>query len=1047
MTAEKTAKIRSLLFTSAAAIACMSAPGLALAQSAAAKTTTAAASKDVEVGELVVTGSRIPQPNIEQPTPVSVVSSAQIQNSGVTNLGDLLSQVPALGFNGSVRGAENGGQNSGLDIPNLRNLGAQRTLTLVDGQRHVAGNAGAAGVDLNSIPPTLVDHVEVTTGGSSAIYGSDAVTGVVNIITKKHLNGVQADFSYGTEDSSGGKSSYRGALSIGGDFQDGRGNVVFSLIYDHSDAIASNDIKGLKNAGTIVNFGDCATPKPLNAAAPCTPKPNDGIPDAFIVNNVGSELIGQNGVLIIGGAGGTNIGFDAAGNPVIQPLRQGTNNNAFGQLPFPCASCFFGNDFIYILPEITRKGFFTNVHYDLTPNIQLTLDGKYVRTENFTVFQPSFVFGSISPNDGLAKTFSTVIAPDNAFRTVAINNFINAATGANQNAKSLTYADFIGPARGDTTTRETYRLVGGINGKFNIPGFEVHYDGALNYGETDNSFVDHGELLPGNFRASLDSVIDPATGKPACRINVPSAQPVGFTAPTGITQAANKCVPFNPFGQQNGADFFNWAEATLGESAKLTQEVVNANFSLDTSQFLNLPGGPISAAFGTEYRKETSVNVNDPLALQGLTFRAAAPTAPGDFNVVEGYLELKAPLLKHQFLAEDLSVGGAVREAHYRPFGDVNTWNANFSWEPFAHDLNGWMMPLSGLRFRGTASSATRAPNIDEAFRPISPGFANITDPCDAQNIGLNVNRAANCAALGIPVGFHAQTAQSINTITSGGDVNGANNLRNETAHTWTLGMTYQPDWFNGFVFTADYYNINIINAITLPAIQTVINNCVDAPGLNQQFCSLITRVPGSDPTRGFNLQTVSAQFLNAAAVRTHGVDFQAAYSHNVADWTEKLGPLSRLDGRLSAALLVGWVQANRTVPFQQFPNIQNVNEGRANSVAGPIPSERGTLDLNYSQDALTVGIRTRYVSRSALFNRDGTQVEHCEALSPCQIPAKAYSDVNFSYKLKSLGYDVEVYGGVKNIFNTQIPLGGFTTAAEYEIFGTTGFLGVRLKQ
>jgi iron complex outermembrane recepter protein len=1031
--------LRTTLLASVATAACLTVPGLAFAE----QTSNQAAAKGAEVGELIVTGSRIPQPNLEQPTPVAVLSNVAIQQSGAANLGDVLSQIPALGFSGSIRGIENGGQNSGLDIPNLRNLGTNRTLTLVDGQRHVPGAAGSAGVDLNSVPPTLVDRVEVTTGGASAIYGSDAVTGVVNIITKKNLNGVQADFQYNSA-FAGIDKGYNASISVGNDFQDGRGNAVFSIIYDHSDAVSSDQVKGLKNAGTIVNFADCAVPKPLNAAAPCTPKANDGIPDAFIVDNVGSELIGQNGVLILGGAGGVNIGFDAAGNPLVQPFRQGTNNNAFGQLPFPCPSCFFGQDFVNVVPDITRKGFFTNLRYELTPAIELTLDAKYVNTQNSTIFQPSFVFGSISPNDGSNKTFATNILKDNAFRTPALNTFIDNAFGRNLDASSLPFASFIGPPRGDTTTRETYRVVAGANGKFDLPLFEVHYDAALNYGETDDSFIDHGELLPGNFRASLDSVINPATGQPACRINVPSAQPAGFVAPAGITQNPANCVPFNPFGQQNGAAFFNWAEATLNESAKITQEVANMNFRFDTSRFFKLPGGAIDVALGAEYRRETSINQNDALALQGLTFRAAAPTEPGKFDVSEGYLEIRAPLLKNYAFAEELTVGGAVRQAKYNPFGSVNTWDVNFVYEPFGHDFTGIRSIVSGLRFRGTASSATRAPNIDEAFRPISPGFANITDPCDAANIGQNVNRAANCAALGIPTGFRSQTAQSINTVTQGGDVNGGNSLRNETAHTYTLGLTYQPDWFNGFTLTADYYNINIINAITLPLTQTIINNCVDAPGLNQQFCGLITRVPANDPTRPFQLQTVRAQFLNAAALRTHGVDFQATYGHDVASWTEHLGPLDRLDGRLTAAIFANWTQANRNIPFQQFPNIQNINEGRAG-----LPSERGTLNLTYQQGDWTVGYRGRYVSRSATFNRDATQVEHCEAVSPCQIPAQYYSDINFNYKLATQYANAEIYGGINNIFNTQLPLGGFLSAAnssEYEIFGTTGFIGIRIK-
>jgi len=998
-----------------------------------------------DVSELVVTGSRIPRPNADQPTPVSLLSNAEIERSGVTNLGDIISHIPALAFNGSIRGNENGGQNSGLDIPNLRNLGPQRTLTLVDGQRHVAGAAGQAGVDLNSVPPTLVDRVEVTSGGSSAIYGSDAVTGVVNIITKKNIQGVLADISANSALGGSYDRGYNASFSVGSDFQEGRGNVVFSLIYDHSDAVSSDQIKSLKNAGTIVNFADCATPRPLNSPTACTPKTNDGIPDSFIVNNVGSEFVSQNGVISpfgIGSLAGPIIGFTAGGNPLVQPQRLGTNSALFGQLPFPCASCFFGQDFVNIVPEITRKGFFTNLRYDLTPNVQFTVDAKYVNTQNFSIFQPSFVVGSISPNDGSNRTFGINIAPDNAFRTPAINTFINNATGLNLSGRSLPYSAFIGGDRGDKTNRETYRIVTGLNGKFDVPLFEIHYDTALNYGETTNTFSDNGELLPGNFRASLDSVIDPTTGKAACRINVPSAQPAGFTAPTGITQNAANCVPFNPFGQQNSAAFFKWAESTLSESQDITQEVANANFRTDTSQFFKFPGGPLSIALGAEYRQERSTNVNDPLALQGLTFRAAAPTEPGSFNVYEGYIELQAPLLRHNRFAEELTIGGATREAKYNPFGAVNTWDVNVVYEPFAPDLTGWKTPLSGLKLRATASSATRAPNIDEAFRPITPGFANITDPCDAQNIGLNVNRAANCAALGLPAVFHANTNASINTVTEGGLVNGTGSLRNETAHTYTLGLVYQPQWIPSLLFTVDYYNINIINAITLPAIQTIINDCVDGPALNQQFCGLITRVPATEAIRPLNIQTVNAQFLNAAALSTHGADFNVSYAHDVGQWTNNVPVLQHLDGRFTASVLANWTQALRNTPFQQFPNIVNINEATIGN-----PTERGTLDLTYSQGDWTFGYTGRYVSRTALFNRDATRIEHCESISPCQIPAQYYSDIDFKYKLKTTFANMEIYGGVKNIFNTQIPLNGFTTSAEYEIFGATGFLGVRIRQ
>jgi iron complex outermembrane receptor protein len=1041
--------LRNRFAASAAVVALATAFGLAdtaMAQTASPGTPTK--DESTAVGEVIVTGTRLPSAkNLVLPTPVAVIGGKEIQNLGVINLGDALSQVPALGFGGSIRGAEiaaAGDQASGLDTPNLRDLGAQRTLTLVDGQRHVAGAPGTTSVDISSIPPTLVDHVEVTTGGSSAIYGSDAVSGVVNIITKKSLDGIAADFNTVSATDGSYDRGYNASISVGRNFDNGRGNAVFSVLYSHSDAVAADQIKALQNGGQITNQEDC-NPKEANSNPNlCAPVPNDGIPDNILVRNVGSNLISGFGVLddgLFGVPSIPNIGFTAAGVPVVQPGFSGNNNNAFGQLPGNCATCFFQQADEDIVPEITRKGFFTNIHYDVTPHFQLTVDAKYVEEDVTSLAEPSFTFTGLTLNDGTNTFVPTSIAPDNAFRTAAINNFINTASGQNLSGLSLPYSSFIGPSRGDTITRDTARIVVGGNGDFDTPVADFHYNGALNYGQNAQNFEQPGELIDGNFLAALDSVINPATGQAACRINVPSAQGPGFTAPTGLTKPAADCVPFNPFGKPSAASLA-YVEATLDSTALLTQEDFNFNLNFDTSRFFSLPGGPIAIATGVEYHRETSTNDSDALALQGLTFEAAAPTENGEIDNTDIYGEARLPILAHLPMAEALTLDLSVRESYYHPFGAVNTWDAGLTYEPFRRDLTGWAQALSGLKFRATDSDPTRAPDINEAFAPPTPGFAQIIDPCATNNItaaGANKARAANCAALGITQPFNPNTAQSVQVITEGNP-----ELHPETAHTYTLGFVYQPTWIRGVALTVDYYNIDIAGVIETIPVDDILSDCVDAPSINNSFCGDITRAPASTPGgRAFNVTSVIDPTINAGALKTHGVDFQLVYTHNVEQWMEGLGPLKALTGTFTASFDGNWTQANRVLPFQNQPGDQNVLEGTVGT-----PAERGVLNLDYKQDNWDVAWRTRFVSRSETFAvGTGTlALEGCEVISPCQIPAQIYNDLTGSYTFHTPYGTAEVYGGIHNIFDVQIPDFGATFNPEYEIFGRTINLGVRLK-
>ena len=286
------------------------------------------------VQEVVVTGSHIPRPNLEQPTPVSTISQQFIQNAGTPNLGDILAQLPAIGFNNTVRANSNNfGDGAGLSLASLRDLGPNRTLVLVDGQRHVAGDISTNAVDLNSIPTALVDHVEVITGGASAIYGSDAVTGVINIILKKSFEGIEANAEVGGYDEGYGQK-YNASVTAGHSFLDGKLNIAVTGFYTKEAGIDARNVAGAASYGSITNPNDipAGTFDPTYySSGPAIP--NDGIPDNLFVPHVGTEYLARNGVLLNADTFQPQFAFNAAGQLIPVATRTGYNSFAFGQLP------------------------------------------------------------------------------------------------------------------------------------------------------------------------------------------------------------------------------------------------------------------------------------------------------------------------------------------------------------------------------------------------------------------------------------------------------------------------------------------------------------------------------------------------------------------------------------------------------------------------------------------------------------------------------------------------------------------------------------------
>ena len=942
------------------------------------------------VDEIVVTGSRIPRPNLEQPTPVSTVSREAIENAGTQNLGDILAELPALSANATVRGnSDSFGDEGGLNFANLRSLGAARTLTLVDGKRHVGGDAGNAAVDLNAIPAALVDRVEVITGGASAVYGSDAVSGVVNIILKDDYEGGEMTAQYGGAQSGDGKSwSVNGVY--GRNFMDGRLNLTGTLFYDHSDQVLASDIGAIKNWGTILNPDDTG--------------PNDGIPNRLLVPNVLTDYLDENGVILDASTSEIITALTRDGRPVPQQPRLGENSFAFGQFA-DCETCTSLDDYVVLVPKTDRYGSNIRGRFDLTDNVTAYVDAKYVRSEIEDFVQPSFTFGEY------------LIEADNAFITPEI-----AAVVAGRDITFGRFNEDIG-VRTNDITRETYRIVGGLKGQFETGLADFGWDLSYNYGETQNTFEGSGNTIPGNYAAAIDSVVAP-DGTIQCRVNVPSAQYAGYEAPEGMT--GDTCVPFNPFGRQNDAAAIDYVSHDSIRTHTITQEVVSGLFNFDTSKFFNLPGGPLAFAGGFEYRKETSENINDPFVKSGLSETAPQPDAYGEFDVTEGFLEFNAPLLADAPFAYRLSIDGAYRYADYSTVGGAEAWK-----------VGGVYAPVRDITFRGTYSRAVRAPNITEAFLPATAGFFSVTDPCDVDNIDLDPDRTANCAAAGVPGGFDSNTNASIEGVSSGNP-----NLNAEEAESWTAGVVLQPRWMPDFSFTADYYDIQIEDAIALIDAQDIIDNCYDASGgLDQNFCSLFSRGPDG------NIDYVSTTFVNAAALNTKGWDFEVTYSKNLdelaLDHPEMFGGIS---GRITAQLTANYLDELNLFAFADRPDEIDVNKGEIGNPEWSFQSR-----VSYVNGPLSLSWEALYqdeVSRNEVTSTPGVNNE--ERSYPAYVRAQMYHDFTVRYAFENVPYTrgIEVFGGVKNAFDNTLPYGlaGNGESSIYDLYGRQFFGGIRAR-
>jgi len=844
---------------------------------------------------ITVTGSRIARQDFVSNSPIATVSSEQFELTGTVNTESLLNTLPQT-IPGLDRTSNNPG--NGTATVDLRGLGSNRTLVLVNGKRMVPTTQGGS-VDINNIPTALIERVEVVTGGASAVYGSDAVAGVVNFILKDDFEGME--FAAGYELSEEGDAEiFNASLTIGGNFDNGRGNAVLNLAYNDRGEVFQGDrdfaffAQFDDGAGNLFNGGSSGVPEG-RLSGPFD-FDGDGVAD-------GAGIFEPDGTLRL--YDGSVDAYNYAPVNYLQLPQERIQATAFVDYEINehaevYASVLFANN------DVPQQLAATPIFEPRSGTRTFTLDGNpFIAPAAQQIISDATGNGVDTDGDGI-DDLATVGAFGVRRRLLEVGE-------RRSEDKFVAY-------------QVQFGLRGNISGSWD-------YDVYFQEGRVQNSLSQIGNVNVDRFFQSLDLATDSAgqvildgAGNPSC------SDPTGGCAPTNIFGFGN----ISP----EAADFIS-TRVVADQEYEVTNFV--ANVTGDTSGFFELPGGPIGLAFGAEYREEVSdFRPSQDLAVGTISGFNASPPSGGKFDVYGLYAEAYLPILSGVEFAEILALELAARTEEYSTTGNVEAYKVAGEWAP-----------IEDLRFRASFNTAVRAPSISELFSPQGEGFPGSSDPCASGFTGDAALRAL-CEATGVP---SANVGSSLIDLPSGQvrQLSGGNpDLTAEEAETLTVGFVAAPSAIPGLTFSVDYFEIEILDVISAfgGGANNVITTCyTDAVlgGVGSPFCNAITR--GQDGL----ITQVSVTSQNVASLNVDGVDILADYSFELADLFEGV------PGEVNFAYNGTITETNTLVPFDGATPITCAGEFGLDC-DDPIPEYKHRLTTRWTNGPLTAQVLWRYI-------------------------------------------------------------------------------------
>ncbi len=971
--------------------------GAAHAQTAA--TTTAETAAVPEAETIVVTGSLIRNPALERSSPVTVTSAADIELMGSNTAEEILREIP--GIVPSIGSAVNNG-NGGASFVDLRGLGPNRNIVLLDGTRLTPAELNGR-FDLNNIPLALVERVDVLTGGASTTYGADAISGVVNFVTKRDFAGAEITASNQITERGDG-NAFRIDAVIGANFDDGRGNVVLGIGYQKTNPVfqGDRDFSRFQYDSFSGASGGSGTSAPTRFTG---------------VNTSGGDFIAED-------CGEPGLPACVTG---VQGNRQVTSDGtAFrGSSAF---DAFNFNPFNVFQVPFRRYNVYAAGRYELNDAVELYSRAIFSKNTVETIIAPGGAFGvdaTVNLNNpylttaqrngfcqfdteagvgyvplftpGECAAAATATGPgDPNYRTVDTIISRRAVEGGTRNSEfTTTYFDYQIGARGAITSN-------------------MDWDLNASYGESENTQVSTGFYLSSRVRQSVL-----ANSRTDCQDSSNGCVPVNFFGPIGaITPEMNQ---------------FLYAPSSVVNKFAMTQ--VKGTISGDFGFTLGSASNPIAFAIGGEYRNYSASQESDLVSQSGDLSGSggAALNIDGGYRSYEALAEIVVPLVQDRPFFEDLTIEAGVRYSKY----DVDA-PSNPSYETWTYKAGGSWSPGAGFKVRGNYSRAVRAPNIAELFTPVNTLLTNLADdPCanlddegapiagrpvpagELRAICIAQGGGAALGAIGVPTAGQAN-------FTGGGSLD----LLPEKSDSWTLGVVWQPTFVPGLSITVDYYNIKVTDAITAPTPGDAINACFGFPDAAGNYspaagasataaCTDIRRNTTTGQLSG-DASTTPGLFLtvsNQGRLATDGVDFSLNYGHDF-DWT-----------RWALAVNGNWTNSST---FQSKPGAINrecVGVYSVNCSANGLNNGSIIPDWQFSvRNTLTFGdidlsLLWRYISRVEY--EDGDAFSGAlrggnlagEEVDFNFIPA--YHMFDFSARA-SVGENLTLTLGIQNLFDKQ---------------------------
>ncbi|MPT48813.1 MAG: TonB-dependent receptor [Sphingobium sp.] len=869
----------------------LSGTAIAMPVSAQAQDENNAGSQDI-----IVTGSLIARPNNVAASPVVSMSSEAIQQSGAINLETALNQLPGFTPAGNA-GALGAGGRATL---NLHGLGSNRNLVLLDGRRLPVSDING-NVDINIIPESIIGDIDVITGGASAVYGSDAMSGVVNFKTIKAFDGIKADVQLGNA-TRGDLRRFNGSLAFGSSFAEDRGHLMVALSYA--------DRQGL--LGSQRSFFDKVTPSSFIGQGTYVPQatnlPSQSVLNAIFANYGVNTPVNPT----------FNLGFNDNGSLFVQTGAvnyQGPQDSVY--------SIIGGNVRMPVGPQVQplsgmqRKSAFAKFDYELTDTLTTYGQFLYVDTTSKTATGGSLTqFGTL-----------TTIPVTNPFIPGDLQTLL--ASRPNASAAFTWNGRYVGlPAKAWDENYVVQQYLGGVKGDI-AGGWK--FDVFASYDQTVHHSYNYNAVLKSRVQTLLNA---PDGGNSIC------------------------AGGFNPFGLTNSSQISaacrEYMTKTSQSREKLAQTQVQG---LISGPLFTLPGGDVQLALQAGYRKNTySYTPDSDLASQNIEATIASAGAKGEITVKEFAAQIDVPLIKDTPFIHELGIGGAFRYSDYSTSGSVTSYEGDVRWSP----VRSLMFRGSYQRaVRAPNIGELFSPRTGIQIQFGTPP-AGIGDPCDVRSIARTGANGAQvrdlCLAQGVPLA--AIDSYQFPTTATGGIISGNGNLKPEKADTYNIGFIWNAPatspWLSGISLSVDYYNIKINNVIsTIPGL-TTLSSCYNLDGANpsysasNSFCQLLTR-----DSQGL-LETIGQPYMNLGALQTDGVEIQAGWSLRLSDAGMGSG-----SGRVYINSAIGFTNHYKikTLPTSVFQDFAGTN-----TVASPRPSWKALTTVGYGSDGVSFGLRWQYM-------------------------------------------------------------------------------------